>query len=71
VTQKLEVPLLVLYTAHDPLVSQQGVESWFEKLPLRDKSALFFAKSYHLVLHDVESRDALREGLDWLERRAK
>jgi acylglycerol lipase len=67
---QLQRPLLVLYTAHDPLVSPQGVEAWFDQVATPDKRRLFYPKSFHLVLHDTEAPRALRSALDWIEHRA-
>jgi acylglycerol lipase len=63
---RVPVPLLVLYTQHDPLVSRSGVERWFAGLPLPAKTKLYFPQSYHLILHDTEGPLALTQALAWL-----
>ncbi len=66
---QLDVPVLVLYTPHDPLVSQAAVETFYDRIPSPKKSKVFFPKSYHLILHDEERDRALKTVTGWLERR--
>ena len=66
----LSRPLLVLYTAHDALVTRESVERWFGKVGSADKTAAFFPESYHLILHDKEREHALKTIEHWLEQRA-
>jgi len=64
---KIEVPVLVLYTPHDPLVSQESVETFFGQIAGPRKTKVFFPESYHLILHDVERERAVKTVLDWLD----
>lgn len=68
---KVEVPVLVLYTPHDPLVSQEGVERFYNLLASPKKTREFFPKSYHLILHDTERARALEVVSNWLARRGR
>ncbi len=64
---RLQIPLLILYTPHDPLVSQQAVENFYAHIPSPSKSKAFFPQSYHLILHDSERDRALLIVRRWLE----
>ena len=66
---RLTVPVLVLYTPHDPLVPKEGVERFYDRIASPAKQAAFFPESYHLILHDKERDRALQTVRDWLERR--
>ena len=68
---KLEIPVLVLYTPHDPLVSQQGVERFYQLIASAHKTKAFFPESYHLILHDKERERAVKTVADWLAHRGR
>lgn len=63
---KLQVPVLVLYTPHDPLVSKEAVERFYDRLGSANKTKAFFPQSYHLILHDSERARALTLIREWL-----
>ena len=66
---KLQVPVLVLYTPHDPLVSAEAVERFYDRIASTRKARVFFPKSYHLILHDLERERAMKTIRTWLDRR--
>lgn len=66
--QKLDVPVLVLYTPHDPLVSQEAVERFSRHILPGRITRAFFSKSYHLILHDIERDRALQTVNNWLSK---
>lgn len=68
---KLQVPVLVLYTPHDPLVSQEAVERFADRLGSPRKIKAFFPLSYHLILHDKERDRALSTVREWLQGRGR
>ena len=68
---KLQIPVLVLYTPHDPLVSQEGVERFYQLIASPRKTKAFFSESYHLILHDQERARAVKTVADWLARRGR
>jgi acylglycerol lipase len=68
---ELHVPILVLYTPHDPLVSREAVEHFYDLIPAREKTKVFFPNSYHLILHDTERARAVQTVRDWLNRRSR
>lgn len=69
--QRIKVPVLVLYTPHDPLVSKEGVEEFFTRLDTPWKRKEFFPTSYHLILHDDERERAVKVVGQWLKARGR
>jgi alpha-beta hydrolase superfamily lysophospholipase len=69
--QRVKVPVLVLYTPHDPLVSKESVEEFFTQLDTPWKREEFFPNSYHLILHDDERERALKVISQWLLARGR
>lgn len=69
--QRVKVPVLVLYTPHDPLVARESVEEFFTKLDTPWKRLEFFPDSYHLILHDDERPRALKVISQWLGTRGR
>jgi len=67
---KLSLPVFVLYTPKDPVVSAAQVERWFEHFQTTDKSLLLFPEDYHLILHDRDRWRAVKEIAEWLTERA-
>ncbi len=63
----LDVPVLVLYTPHDPLVSKEAVEHFFGHIGSPRKIKVFFPDSFHLILHDTERSRAVQTVQDWLD----
>jgi acylglycerol lipase len=64
---KIDMPILVLYPAHDLLTTAEDVENWYGYLETRDKEKQLFSKSYHLLLHDRERAAVLERVRAWLE----
>ena len=64
--EKLELPVLVLYTPNDPVASQRQIEAWFETIGSLDKTAILFPEDYHLILHDEHRWQAVNDIGDWL-----
>jgi alpha-beta hydrolase superfamily lysophospholipase len=68
--RRLTLPILVLYTAHDPVSSREQVESWFMQIASEDKARLFFPNDYHLILHDNDRWEAVSQITRWILRHA-
>ena len=66
----IHLPVLALYTPNDALVPAEAVEVFFDKLAARDKSKMFFPRSFHLILHDVDRAAAIAGIREWLDKRA-
>lgn len=63
---RLDLPVLVLYTPNDPVASRRQIETWFESIDSLDKTTLFFPENYHLILHDDQRWKAVEGIGDWL-----
>ncbi|MGI8605107.1 MAG: alpha/beta fold hydrolase [Verrucomicrobiales bacterium] len=66
VARRTTIPVLVLYTANDPVTSQQQIEHWFSHIQSPDKCRLFFPNNYHLILHDDERWKAVEQIASWI-----
>lgn len=69
--RRVRVPVLVMYTPHDALTSQESVERFCNAIVTGHVEKMFFPESYHLILHDTERETALRRLRVWLDRMAK
>jgi acylglycerol lipase len=66
---RLTVPLLVLASPNDVIASEDQVADFFERVPSKDKTIHWYRKSYHLLLHDAEREDVLRDATEWVVKR--
>lgn len=66
-SRKVELPLLVLATPNDVISSRRQVEAYFDAVASGDKSIRWYEDSYHLLLHDVQRDEVLRDVTAWLE----
>ena len=64
--RRLTAPLLVLYTAGDPIASREQVEEWIEEVAGTDKTGVFFPRAFHLILHDEDRWDGVRRIAEWV-----
>ncbi len=65
----LTQPLLVLATPNDVISSREQVQVYFDAVPAGDKTIRWYENSYHLLLHDVQRDEVLRDATGWLELR--
>ena len=65
---RLDVPVLILATPNDVIASEEQVADLFRTLGSRDKTIHWYRQSYHLLLHDKERLDVLRDATAWVER---
>jgi acylglycerol lipase len=68
--QGLSEPLLVLATPNDVISSREQVQAYFEAVPSGDKTIRWYENSYHLLLHDIQRDEVLRDVTAWLEARS-
>ena len=66
---KIQVPLLLVYAAHDIFIPPAEVEKFFARLGSPDKEIRLFSTSYHLLLHDFDQAEVLATVEDWLRPR--
>lgn len=69
--EKLDLPVLVLYTPNDPVASQRQIETWFATIGSPDKTSLLFPENFHLILHDRNRWQAVTDIGDWMLARAR
>lgn len=63
------LPILVFYTPNDVFTSREQVEFFFHKLGSADKQKVFYPESYHLLLHDKDRPNVLRDLEAWLDQK--
>ncbi|MBK8091169.1 MAG: alpha/beta fold hydrolase [Verrucomicrobiaceae bacterium] len=63
----LRQPLLVLASPHDVISSPEQIQAFFDQIGSREKKLLWFTRSRHLILHDVQRVEALQDIIHWLE----
>lgn len=68
---RLDVPVLMLASPNDVIASEEQMADLFRSLGSRDKTIRWYRQSYHLLLHDRERLDVLRDATTWVERRIR
>ena len=68
---KIHFPVLVLASPHDIVSSPEQIQVLFRELDSRDKKLLWYSRSYHLLLHDVQRDQVVTDVSRWLERTRK
>lgn len=69
VAKRSRLPVLMLASPHDVVASPDQVQALFKQLGTKDKKLLWYSQSYHLLLHDVQREDVVKDVLDWMQRR--
>lgn len=64
--EALKLPTLMLHGAQDPVCRADGVQAWFNRLPLPDKMLRIYPDSRHEVHNDVEHAQMEEDVLAWL-----
>jgi len=64
--ETLTIPLLMLHGGKDPLCHVEGVQSWFDRLPLVDKTLHTYPGSRHEVHNDIDRAQMEEDLLAWL-----
>ena len=62
----LRLPVLFLASPNDVLSSPDQVQTLFGQMRSRDKRLLWYTRSYHLLLHDVQKEEVTRDLVHWL-----
>ena len=63
--------MLAFYRPHDPMVSKEGVEAFFDQLDTPVKRKEFFPTSFHLILHDDNRARAVQVITQWLQAKGR
>lgn len=66
---RLRMPVLFLASPNDVLSSPDQVQALFSEVRAPQKRLLWYTRSYHLLLHDVQKEKVATDVLQWLDRR--
>lgn len=69
--RKLRMPVLFVASPKDVLASPDQIQGLFAAVRSRDKKLLWYTRSYHLLLHDVQHEEVANDVLKWLDRQVK
>lgn len=64
----LKMPVLFLASPNDVLSSADQIQALFAEVRSRDKKLLWYTRSYHLLLHDVQREEVIKDVTRWLDR---
>ncbi len=69
--RKLRVPVLILASPNDVIASEQQIQDLHEAIGSEDKTINWYRESYHLLLHDKQRDEVLKDATHWLEKHIK
>ena len=65
---RLKMPVLFVASPNDVLSSADQIQALFAEIRSRDKKLLWYTRSYHLLLHDVQREEVVHDLAHWLDR---
>lgn len=65
---RLKMPVLFVASPNDVLSSADQIQALFAQIRSRDKKLLWYTRSYHLLLHDVQHEEVVKDVTHWLNR---
>jgi len=65
---RLRMPVLFIASPNDVLSSADQIQALFAQIRSRDKKLLWYTRSYHLLLHDVQREEVVHDVTHWLDR---
>jgi esterase/lipase len=65
---RVRVPSLWLASPHDAVAAPEQIQALFSKLGAKKKKLLWYSRSYHLLLHDVQRDEVLRDVLRFVRK---
>lgn len=68
---RLKMPVLFVASPNDVMSSADQIQSLFAEVRSRDKKLLWYTRSYHLLLHDVQREEVVNDVAKWLDRQAR
>jgi esterase/lipase len=68
VARRIHIPTLFLGTPKDVLSSPDQVQTLFAQIRSPRKKLLWYTRSYHLLLHDVQREEVTRDVINWLRK---
>jgi len=66
--RRLDMPVLMLASPHDIVASPEQVQGLFRDLGSKQKRLLWYTRSYHLLLHDVQREEVVEDLERWITR---
>jgi acylglycerol lipase len=66
--RQLRMPVLFLASPHDVISSPEQVQSLFSQVRSTQKRLLWYTRSHHLLLHDVQRAEVSRDLYHWISR---
>ncbi|MCB1211688.1 MAG: alpha/beta fold hydrolase [Verrucomicrobiales bacterium] len=68
IAHRVRVPTLFLATPKDVLSSPDQVQTLFGQMRAQKKRLLWYTRSFHLLLHDVQREEVTRDVVNWLRK---
>jgi len=68
---ELKMPVLFVASPNDVLSSADQIHALFAEVRSRSKKLLWYTRSYHLLLHDVQHAEVVNDVTKWLDRQIK
>jgi alpha-beta hydrolase superfamily lysophospholipase len=68
---RLKMPVLFVASPNDVLSSADQIQALFAEVRSRSKKLLWYTRSYHLLLHDVQHAEVVNDVTKWLDRQIK
>ena len=69
--RRLKMPVLFVASPNDVMSSADQIQGLFAKVRSRDKKLLWYSRSYHLLLHDVQRQEVVNDVVKWLDRQVR
>lgn len=69
--RRLKMPVLFVASPNDVLSSADQIQAMFAQIRSRDKKLLWYTRSYHLLLHDVQHEEVVNDVSHWLNRQVE
>ncbi|GAA5144310.1 alpha/beta hydrolase [Prosthecobacter algae] len=69
--KRLRMPVLFLASPNDVLSSPDQVQGLFSQVRSPKKRLLWYTRSYHLLLHDVQKAEVTADLVRWLDRKGR
>lgn len=63
---RLKMPVLFVASPNDVLSSADQIQALFSEVRSKDKRLLWYSRSYHLLLHDVQRAEVVKDVAQWL-----
>lgn len=63
----IRMPTLILASPNDAVASERQIQHLFDEISSKDKTLLWYRKSYHLLLHDVQRDEVYHDVTQWVQ----